>query len=100
MSEFVLSAMIRIATHPRIFTEPAPVATATTVVRPGGRHWQVFSGLARTYDLRGNHIPDVYLAALALEHSATFVTRDRAIGRFPGLRILDPSDAQPTSGAG
>lgn len=112
VSEFVLAAMIRIATHPRIYTEPAPVAAAlgfadalleapaTTVVRPGGRHWQLFSGLARTYDLRGNHIPDAYLAALALEHKATFVTRDRTIGRFPGLRTLDPAETQPASGAG
>lgn len=106
VSEFVLSAMVRIATHPKIYVEPAPVdaalafadallaAPATTVVRPGEHHWRLFSDLARTYDLRGNHIPDAYLAALALEHAATFVTRDRRIGRFSGLRTLDPSIAQ------
>nr|WP_306255211.1 TA system VapC family ribonuclease toxin [Ornithinimicrobium cryptoxanthini] len=106
VSEFVLSAMVRIATHPKIYAEPAPVgaaldfadallaAPATTVVRPGGHHWRLFSDLARTYDLRGNHIPDAYLAALAMEHAATFVTRDRRIGRFPGLRMLDPSIEQ------
>lgn len=36
-----------------------------------------------------------YLAALALEQGATWVTRDRRFARFPGLRVHDP-----LSGAG
>jgi predicted nucleic acid-binding protein len=33
---------------------------------------------------------DSHLAALALEHGATVVTRDRDFARFPGLKTLDP----------
>ncbi len=36
-----------------------------------------------------------YLAAMALEQGATWVTRDRGFARFPGLRVQDPLDAGP-----
>jgi hypothetical protein len=49
-------------------------------------------------DCRGNLIQDAYLAALALEHDAVFVTTDRDFARFPGLRWQHPLDAdRPTT---
>lgn len=42
------------------------------------------------HGLRGNAIPDAYLAALALEQGATWVTTDRGFARYEGLRLLDP----------
>ena len=36
--------------------------------------------------LRGNLVPDAYLAALALEQGAELVTLDRGFGRYPRLR--------------
>ena len=37
-----------------------------------------------------NDVTDAYLAAMALEQGATWVTRDRGFLRFPGLRVQDP----------
>lgn len=102
ISELVLSAMIRIVTNGRIFRDPTPPAQAlefaqalldapaAVSVRPGARQWPIFSNLVATQRLRANDVPDAYLAAMAMERGATFVTRDGGFGRFPGLRLLDP----------
>jgi predicted nucleic acid-binding protein len=55
-------------------------------VRPGSRHWGIFSRLCREVGARGNVVPDAFHAALAIEHGATWVTTDRGFARFPGLR--------------
>lgn len=52
---------------------------------PGPRHWQVFSRLCREADARGNLVSDAAIAAVAIEHGATLVTRDRDFARFTGL---------------
>lgn len=56
---------------------------------PGERHWRIFHGLVEQHGLCGD-IPDAYLAALALEQRATWVTTDRGFARYEGLRLLDP----------
>jgi toxin-antitoxin system PIN domain toxin len=106
VSEFVLSSVIRVATHPRIFTTPAAPAEAArfaeallhapavTVVRPGPDHWSVFRELVTTHRLRGNDVPDAYLAALAIEAGASMVTLDRGFRRFD-LRTVDPTGPDP-----
>lgn len=43
--------------------------------------------------MRGNLVPDLDLAALAMEQSAVLVTFDRGFGRYRGLRWRSPSDA-------
>lgn len=43
--------------------------------------------------IRGNLVPDAYLAATALAHDARLATRDRGFARFPGLRWFDPAAA-------
>ena len=98
----VASGFLRIVTHPRIFQEPTPTPTALGFINalrgspavvsaePGERHWAIFSGLCGTLHLRGNDVPDAYLAAIALEHGGTWVTADRGFARFPGLRIELP----------
>jgi toxin-antitoxin system PIN domain toxin len=102
VSELVLSAFVRIVTNHRAFADSTPpdialdfcavvrAAPATTIVAPGKRHWTIFAELVRTGQARSNTVPDAYLAALAIENGATFVTRDRGFARFPGLRLLDP----------
>jgi len=103
-SELVLSAMIRISTSPRVFVKPAAphqavefadallAAPAAVVVRPGPRHWQVFSRLVTANRLRGNDVPDAYLAGIAMEAGAHLATLDRGFRRFDGLRTVDPLD--------
>lgn len=102
VSEQVLSSVVRIATHPRVYQTPSRpedaiafvdallAAPAARVVRPGSRHWSIFRELVITQRLRGNDVPDAYLASLAIEQGATFVTRDRGFRRFADLEVLDP----------
>ena len=102
VSELVLSGMVRVATHPRVFDPPAPTAEAldfaaavraqpnAVVVAPGTRHWEIFAGLCQAAGAKGNLVPDAYLAALAIETGCEWVTTDRDFSRFPGLRWRHP----------
>jgi len=72
------------------FCDSLVEAPAAMRVRPGERHWGIFHDLVSQHGLRGNDIPDAYLAALALEQGATWVTTDRGFARYEGLRLLDP----------
>jgi hypothetical protein len=99
----VAAGFLRVVTHPRVFREPTPPPTAlafvdalltspaVTPLDPGERHWAIFTGLCATLGLKGNDVPDGFLAALALEHGATWVTSDRGFARFPGLRLESPA---------
>lgn len=104
ISEFVLSSMTRIVTQSRLYNIPNTPsqcmqfadallsAPNVQVVRPGARHWAIFRDLVTTHRLRGNDVPDAYLASLAMEQGATFVTLDRGFNRFDRLRTLNPLD--------
>lgn len=108
LSQLVLSRFLRIVTHPRVMKLPAPLAAAfafTEALRsrpnamtldPGARHWSIFERLCRDARATGNLVPDAYLAALAIEHGAEFVTTDRDFARFPGLRWRHPLAAGTT----
>jgi toxin-antitoxin system PIN domain toxin len=105
LSELVLGAFIRIATHPRISSPPASVARAfelaadlrgapnAVVVAPGPRHWSIFERLCRGANARGSLVTDAYFAALAIESGSEWVTTDRDYARFPGLRWRHPLEA-------
>lgn len=98
----ILASVIRIVTDRRIFVHPSPAGQAvefaqalldaptTRVVVPSSRHWPTFIDLVNDLRLKGNDVPDAYLAALAIDHGAQLVTTDRGFRRFPGLRIVDP----------
>lgn len=102
LCDLVLAGFLRVVTHPRVFLQPSPLSAALAFVesaksqpncvsiRPGARHWEIFAGLCRDSNARGNLIPDAYLAALAIESGSEFVTTDRGFGRFPGLRWRHP----------
>jgi uncharacterized protein len=104
VSESVLASFVRIVTHHRVFRDPTPpdvalqfchevlAAPAAVPIRPGPRHWSLFSQLSQTVGARGNVVPDAFLAALSIEHGATWVTTDRGFARFPGLRWQTPLD--------
>ncbi len=40
--------------------------------------------------IRGNLVPDAYLAALAIESGSEWITTDRGFARYPGLRFQHP----------
>lgn len=102
VSELVLSAVVRVTTHPRIFARPSTVGEALAFaqflleqpnavsVAPGRRHWNIFATLCRGTEARGNLVRDAYLAALAIESGAEWITADRDFARFPGLRWRHP----------
>jgi len=104
LADLVLSGFVRVVTHPRIFDQPmrsgAALAAADAMrarsnavpVRPGERHWALFSDLVEGTNAKGNAVPDAYLAALAIESGNEFVTCDRGFGRYPGLRWRHPLD--------
>ena len=104
VSELVLSGLIRVATHPRVFRHPSAPAEAfafaealrsapnVVAVAPGPRHWSIFRELCERGGARGNLVPDAYLAALAIESSSEWITTDRGFGRFPGLVWAHPLD--------
>jgi predicted nucleic acid-binding protein len=43
-------------------------------VLPGEGHWEIFSGLCRRAGVKGNLVPDAYLAALAIESGSEWIT--------------------------
>lgn len=102
MSDLVLAGFLRITTHPRIFKHPDRLEDAQAFVEelrdqpacvpimPGPRHWPIFCDLCRQADVKGSHIWDAYLAAMAIEHGCEWITSDRDFARFPGLRWRQP----------
>lgn len=106
LSDLVLSGFVRIVTHPRVFKEPTPLASALAFVdalratpnalevAPGHRHWGIFVNACRTADARGNLVPDAYLAAMAMERGATWWSADRGFSRFPELKWRHPLGAR------
>lgn len=102
MADTVLAGFLRVVTHPRVFQPPAPMRTALTFVEdlrnqpnavaiaPGPRHWEIFSRLCRVAGVKGNLVPDAWLAALAIESGCEWITTDRDYGRFQGLKWRHP----------
>ena len=105
MADIVLSGFLRIVTHPRIFNPPSEMTEALEFlhevrgqpnciqVAPGPRHWEIFARLCQTTGVKGNLVPDAYLAALAIESGSRWITTDRDYSRFPGLKWRHPLEA-------
>lgn len=102
VSELVLSGVVRLATNHRVFRQPSTTAEvldfcravrsapAAVPLRPGVKHWEIFSELCTAVSATANEVPDAYHAALAIEHGATWVTNDRGYAQFPGLLWHNP----------
>jgi toxin-antitoxin system PIN domain toxin len=102
ISDLILSSVIRILTHPKIFAKPDHLDEALEYVNslraqpgcirvsPGERHWEIFARLCKTAGAKGNLVSDAYFAALAIESGAEWITADRDFSRFPGLRWRHP----------
>ncbi len=104
LADLVLSGFLRIVTHPRVFARPSGLDQALAFVTeirdqpncvpvgPGPRHWDIFVRLCRTATVKGNLVPDAYLAALAIESGSEWITTDRDFSRFPQLLWRHPLD--------
>lgn len=92
--DWILSAFIRIVTHPKIYKTPTPLEQAisfTNTVRgqpnalgimPGARHWRIFERLCLESQVTGNLVPDASLAAMAIEADAVWVSADEDFRNF------------------
>ena len=63
---------------------------AVRMLDPGPRHATLVSTLAATPGLTSRDVPDLHLAALAVENGLVLATHDRGFARFGMLRWLDP----------
>jgi toxin-antitoxin system PIN domain toxin len=104
MAALVLSGFLRVVTHPRVFNPPSTIEMALAFAKDvrsqpncvpisrGPRHWEILEKLCRTANVKGNLVPDAYLAALAIESGSEWITTDRDYARFSGLRWRHPFD--------
>lgn len=99
----VVYAFVRLISSPRVFGAHAVSvgrgwATAASylaqpavrIVTPGSGHEAIAADLAVTPGLRSDDIPDLELAALAIEHGLVLASHDHGFRRFTGLRTIDP----------
>jgi len=99
----VMYAFVRLIASPRVFGQHAIsvkggwlVAQAyldqpgTRLVSPGAGHQAIAMELAQTPGLRSDDVPDIEIAALAIEHGLVLASHDRGFRRFSGLRVNDP----------
>lgn len=99
----VIYAFLRLVTSPRVFGPHVltvrrgwAVADAylrqpgTTLVAAGRGHRAIAAELIETPGLRSDDVPDVEIAALAIEHGLVLATHDHGFRRFSRLRMVDP----------
>ncbi len=104
MADLVLSGFLRVVTHPCVFNPPSTLDQATAfiveirnqpnyvLIQPGPRHWAIFLQLCKAANVKGNLVPDAYLAAMAIESGCEWITTDRDYSRFPQLHWRHPLD--------
>lgn len=108
----VLSAFVRLVTHPRIFTPPTPPAQAVDFVdwllaspnahlaphlTARGSEWPALRALILADGLTANRVPDAHLAALARTLGEPLATFDKDFRRLLPRHLLV---LLPTGGAG
>ncbi|MFN0154310.1 MAG: TA system VapC family ribonuclease toxin [Gaiella sp.] len=99
----VTYAFVRLASSRRVFGAAAlSVAGAwevsaalhaqpgVRIVVAGARHRAIAAELASTPGLGTDDVPDIELAALAIEHGLVLASHDAGFRRFAALRTTDP----------
>jgi toxin-antitoxin system PIN domain toxin len=99
----VVYSFLRLVTSARVFGPHAvtirqgwPIITgylrqpAARLVLAGAGHAAIAAELAETPGLRSDDVPDVEIAALAIEHGLVLATHDHGFRRFSRLRMIDP----------
>jgi toxin-antitoxin system PIN domain toxin len=99
----VVYAFLRLITSARVFGQHAVTVRdgwavaavyleqpAIRLVAAGAGHAGIAAELGATPGLRSDDIPDVEIAALAIEHGLVLATHDHGFRRFSRLRVVDP----------
>lgn len=102
----VVYAFLRLVTSPRVFGRHAVTVKegwaaasaylaqpAVRLVAPGTGHAAIAAELAETPGLRSDDVPDIEIAALAIEHGLVLASHDSGFRRFSRLRVVDPLTA-------
>lgn len=96
------AAFLRIVTHPRASEDPLTPTEAWSFVEdwlaaevvwtpePSNGYSKLVSKLILNYNASGNLIPDVMLAALAIEHGLPVCSADSDFARFSELNWINP----------
>jgi toxin-antitoxin system PIN domain toxin len=105
----VVYAFVRLITSPRVFGRHAvPIREgwavaaayltqpAVRLVTAGAGHTSIAAELAATPGLRSDDVPDVEIAALAIEHGLVLASHDHGFRRFSRLRVVDPLTGDST----
>jgi hypothetical protein len=105
----VVYAFLRLITSARVFGPNAVTVgnawavaaayleqPAVRLVAPGAGHAAIAGELAETPGLRSDDVPDIEIAALAIEHGLVLASHDHGFRRFSRLRILDPLEGDET----
>lgn len=102
ISDLVLSGFVRVVTHPRVFKRPSSIGDALIFaeqlrdqpscvrIEAGPRHWDIFKRLCSEAGVKGNLVPDAYLAAMAIESGCEWISTDQDFSRFKGLHWRSP----------
>ena len=97
-----LGAFLRIATSPRVFSDPLSPAEAwrqverwldaptAWVPEPSHRYRAIVGRLIREHAVAGPLVPDAQLAALAIDHGVPLASTDADFARFRDLRWINP----------
>ncbi len=97
-------AFTRIVTNPRIYTTPVSSnvawqqvrswlsAPAVWVPQPTDRHIDVIDHIFDSTSVHANDIPDVHLAALAMEHGLKLYSTDADFAKYAGVTWINPLD--------
>lgn len=105
----VVYAFLRLVTSARVFGRHAVTVVegwdvaaaylgqpAVRLVTAGAGHAGIAAELANTPGLRSDDVPDIELAALAIEHGVALASHDHGFRRFARLRLIDPLTADST----
>jgi uncharacterized protein len=102
-------SFLRLASHPRVFEVPTPVAESCAFIAalrgqpghvevgPGPRHQRCLQDVLDAGEASADLVPDAVLAAIAIEHGGEVVSFDRDFARFPGLRWSRPRASGETT---
>ncbi|MGJ4116803.1 TA system VapC family ribonuclease toxin [Corynebacterium macclintockiae] len=96
--DVVATGFIRIMTNPKIFSTPLTSGQALEAIKsilaspnavllhPVNASWDIFDEMVQLHKLRGNEIPDAWIASTVIAEEATLISDDQGFARFPNLR--------------
>ena len=103
LGEVILSGFLRIVTHPRIMSAPAPIDAALGFTRrlidaprsrwltSGPAAWEQLERVSiDDSGIRGNLVPDAYIAALCLANGAKLLDDHPSLAQLRLVQALPP----------